>query len=83
MSICSVSACGGDFPIAQGESCFKVINNGLSWINARRDCASYPDAELVNIEDAAENEALRAYLGGGHYWIGEILTHSIPWLRKP
>lgn len=43
----------------------------LSWFDARADCQSTPNSDLIIIEDAAEDAYWRNIGFGADWWIGE------------
>lgn len=68
--LCFRLVCPDGYFIGYDDGCYKLGMTPMSWKNARLDCASEIDSDLVNIETADENELLRGLLGDSDsYWI--------------
>ncbi|XP_071822362.1 uncharacterized protein [Apostichopus japonicus] len=75
--------CPDGYFIGYDDGCYKLGMTPMSWKNARLDCASEIDSDLVNIETADENELLRGLLGDSDsYWINlqdEMTPDEFQW----
>ncbi|PIK33277.1 hypothetical protein BSL78_29907, partial [Apostichopus japonicus] len=53
------------------NGCYKIGTTMLSWYDARTDCQSTPNSDLIVINDADEDAYWRSVGFGADWWIGE------------
>eukprot|EP00057_Strongylocentrotus_purpuratus_P031477 XP_784754.3 PREDICTED: uncharacterized protein LOC579551 isoform X1 [Strongylocentrotus purpuratus] len=62
--------CEPGWVVGYNYGCYKIVTDLVTWDEARDDCASIPDGDLVVMETEEEFNFLRNLLVEGDYWIG-------------
>lgn len=62
--------CEPGWVVGYNYGCYKIVTDLVTWDEARSDCASITDGDLVVMETEEEFNFLRDLLVEGDYWIG-------------
>ncbi|XP_022112072.1 uncharacterized protein LOC110991164 [Acanthaster planci] len=58
------------FQVGEGYTCYKFSADEKNWIEARKDCQSTDNGDLIIIENALENRGIAEITGGLDWWLG-------------
>ncbi|XP_033628985.1 uncharacterized protein LOC117291426 [Asterias rubens] len=58
------------FQVGDGFTCYRFSTDAKSWVEARKDCQSTIDGDLIVIENALENRGIAQLTGGLDWWLG-------------
>ncbi|XP_070564553.1 cubilin-like [Ptychodera flava] len=64
------SDCPEDYEAGTGGKCYRFVEEGSSWDDARRECMTDLNGDLVIVNDEAELDFLRSKMLGSTFWIG-------------
>ncbi|XP_038048814.1 uncharacterized protein LOC119722655 [Patiria miniata] len=62
--------CPGDYEIGLNDTCYKFVKRLVTWDEARMDCRSFRNGDLVIIDDVIEHEYIMERIVDGDWWIG-------------
>ncbi|XP_070564555.1 cubilin-like [Ptychodera flava] len=66
-----VAECPSGYVIGHENKCYKFVSDPLPWEDARDDCRTMTDSDLVIIDDVDELDYVESQVGAGtNYWIG-------------